>query len=462
MTDFDLLVIGGGAAGEKGAVQAAWFGKKVALVERAPVLGGAMVNTGTLPSKTLRESALYLSGFRQRGLHGVEMGLTRQATVDDLLYRLEQVVARERQRIAANLARHQVQCFHGEARFVDAHTIAVAGPDGETRLSGKYILIAAGSTPHRPAAFPFEHPHVYDSDEIVRVHTIPRSMVVVGGGVIGCEYACLFAALGAKVTVVESRPSILGFLDAEVVGWLIERMRALGVVFRMPAQVAKCEAPTEGVALTLDDGTRLETDLVLVCAGREANTGRLNLEAAGLSAGKRGQLEVDARFRTRVPHIAAVGDVIGFPALASTSMEQARVAVVHFFDLKYKTALAPIFPYGLFTIPEVSMVGETEESLSKAQTPYVKGVADLGENARGAMIGETGKLKLLFRREDLKLVGVHCLGEGATELVHVGMTAMLSGATAKLFIDACFNYPTLSEAYKYATYDALGRHAKGG
>ncbi|MEW5738467.1 MAG: Si-specific NAD(P)(+) transhydrogenase [Myxococcota bacterium] len=461
MTDFDLVVIGGGAAGEKGAVQAAWFGKKVALVERESALGGAMVNTGTLPSKTLRESALYLSGFRQRGLHGVEMRLSREATVDDLLHRLERVATREQQRIAANLERHGVQRFHGTARFLDAHTLAVSGPQGEVRVGGRHILIATGSTPHRPAAFPFEHPHVYDSDEIVRVHTIPRTMLVIGGGVIGCEYACLFAALGTRVTVVESRPGILGFLDAEVVGWLTERMRALGVEFRMPAQVARCEAPAGGVAVTLDDGQRLEADLVLVCAGREANTAKLNLEAAGLSPGKRGQLEVDAQFRTKVPHIAAVGDVIGFPALASTSMEQARVAVVHFFDLKYKTALAPIFPYGLFTIPEVSMVGETEESLTRAQVPYVKGVADLEQNARGVMTGETGKLKLLFRREDLKLVGVHCIAEGATELVHVGMMAMLGGAKADAFIDACFNYPTLSEAYKYATYDALGRRAKG-
>lgn len=461
MEDFDLVVIGGGAAGEKGAAQAAYFGKKVALVEREPSFGGAMVNTGTLPSKTLRESALYLSGFRQRGLHGVEMGLTRQATVDDLLFRLEQVVAAERLRIAANLDRHRVRCFQGEARFVDPHTIAVKGEAGETRLSARHVLIATGSTPRRPAAFPFEHQRVYDSDEIVRVHAIPGTMVVVGGGVIGCEYACLFATLGAKVTVVEARPTILGFLDGEVVALLEGRMRALGIDFKKPAQVARCEAAADGVALTLEDGARLEADLALVCAGRQGNVAALDLAAAGLQANARGQLEVDARFRTKVPHIAAVGDVIGFPALASTSMEQARVAVVHFFDLKYKTSMAPVFPYGIFTIPEVSMVGESEEALQKAGVPYVKGVADLSANARGAMIGETGLLKLLFRGDDMKLVGVHLLGEGATELVHVGLMAMLAGATADLFIEACFNYPTLSEAYKYATYDALRRRQEG-
>lgn len=451
MREFDLVVIGGGAAGEKGAVQAAYFGKKVALIEKEPHLGGAMVNTGTLPSKTLRETALYLSGFRQRGLHGVDMALGREAHVGEFLHHLDAVTRAERARMAHNLERHGVTVLHGEARFVDAHTIAV----GDEQLRGAHVLIATGSRPHRPAGFPFEHPHVYDSDEIVRVDELPKTMAVVGAGVIGCEYACLFAALGAQVTLIESRGELLGFLDAELRGWLQQRMEALGIRFVFNAQVTTCEAPGSTVCLTLSTGARMTVDATLICAGRSGNTDSLQLENAGLVAGKRGQLEVDARFRTRVPHIAAVGDVIGFPALASTSMEQARVAVVDFFDLKYKTRVAPIFPYGLFTIPEVSMCGETEESLRAAKVDYVKGTAELSHNARGAMIGETGKLKLLFRREDLKLLGVHVIGEGATELVHIGLTAMLSGATASLFIEACFNYPTLSEAYKYATYAAL-------
>ncbi len=453
MNEYDLIVIGGGAAGEKGAVQAAFFGKKVALIEKEAHLGGAMVNTGTLPSKTLRETALYLSGFRQRGLHGVGMALEREAQVDDLLFHLAQVTARERARMAQNLARHGVTVLHGEARFVDAHTVEVAGQP----VRGRHVLIATGSRPHRPPSFPFEHPHVYDSDQLVRVHALPRSMVVVGGGVIGCEYACLFAALGTKVTVVESRPSVLGFLDEEVVGWLTERMHGLGIEFRLGAQVTLCETRADGVRLCLDRGDPLDVELALICAGRTANTAGLRLERAGLEAGQRGQLEVDVQFRTKVPHIAAVGDVIGFPALASTSMEQARVAVVNFFDLKYKTRVAPLFPYGIYTIPEVSMAGETEASLRAQGVPYVKGVANFAENARGVMIGETGHLKLLFHRDDLKLLGVHCVGEGATELVHVGLVNMLAGGGAQLFIEACFNYPTLSEAYKYATYDALGR-----
>lgn len=456
MNDFDLVVIGGGAAGEKGAVQAAFFGKRVALIEKEPKLGGAMVNTGTLPSKTLRETALYLSGFRQRGLHGVNMALGRAARVDEFLFHLEQVIAAERGRMAGNLEKHGVTVLHGAASFVDPHTLQV----GDRVVTGRHILIATGSRPHRPASFPFEHPHVYDSDEIVRVHTVPASLAVVGGGVIGCEYACLFAALGTKVTVIDSKPSVLGFLDGEVVGWLLERMKALGITFQFETQVSKCETAEGTVRLVLDRGAPLEVEVALICAGRSANTDALGLEKAGLPVGKRGLIEVDARFRTKVPHIAAVGDVIGFPSLASTSMEQARVAVVDFFDLKYKTRVTPLFPYGIFTIPEVSMCGETEESLSKSGVSYVKGVAHLGENARGLMIGETGKLKLLFRREDLELLGVHCIGEGATELVHIGLTAMLAGAGADLFIEACFNYPTLSEAYKYATYDALQRKAR--
>jgi NAD(P) transhydrogenase len=456
MSDFDLIVIGGGAAGERGAAQAAFFGKRVALIEKEPVLGGAMVNTGTLPSKTLRETALHLSGLRQRGLYGVEVALGRAVRVDEFLFRLDKVVAAERARMGRNLERHHIEVLQGMGSFVDAHTVQV----GNKRITGDHVLLATGSRPHRPASFPFEHPQVYDSDEIVRVQAIPGSMAVVGGGVIGCEYACLFAALGTKVTVVDTKATVLGFLDTEVVGWLMERMRALGITFRFEAQVSSCEAASGSVRLKFEQGDPLEVDLALICAGRTANTESLGLANAGIAPAKRGLIEVDARFRTSVPHIAAVGDIIGFPSLASTSMEQARVAVVDFFDLKYKTHLAPLFPYGIFTIPEVSMCGETEESLLKSGVAYVKGVAALAENARGLMIGETGFVKLLFRRDDMKLLGVHIIGEGATELVHIGLMAMLAGAGAELFIDACFNYPTLSEAYKYATYDALQRKAR--
>ncbi len=449
---FDLLVIGSGPAGEKGAAQAAYFGKKVGLVERAAVPGGAMVNTGTLPSKTLRETALYLSGFRQRGLHGVDLSLNREARLADLLHRSTVVVHEEQARIDDNLKRHRVTRIHGAASFVDPHTLQV----GDTRVSADVILIATGSAPHRPELFDFDDEKVYDSDEIVRVHMIPRSMAVVGGGVIGCEYACLFATLGAKVTLIESRSGLLPFLDGEMQALLEERMGDLGIV------VSKCDTVTavtsqgDGVELKLQSGRTLHTDLVLVCAGRTANTASLNLPAAGITPGKRGQLSVDARYRTEVPHIYAAGDVIGFPALASTAMDQARIAMVDAFDLKYKTAMPKVLPFGIFTIPEISMAGETEETLRAQGVAFVSGRASFADNARGRIIGEQhGRLKLLFGRQDQKLLGVHMIGEGATELIHIGLTALLMGATADLFIQACFNYPTLSEVYKYATYDAL-------
>ncbi len=461
MDAFDLVVIGGGAAGEKGAVQAAYFGKKVALIEKERVLGGAMVNTGTLPSKTLRETALALSGLRQRGLYGVDMALPRKATVGDFLHRLGVVIKEEGTRMIANLEHHKVTCFHGTARFIDPHTIAIAGKDGQTQLHAEHVLIATGSAPNRPPAFAFEAERIYDSDEIVSVASIPESLVIVGGGVVGSEYACLFAALGVEVTMVEAKGSLMGFLDEEILKLLMARMNALGIRFKFNTEVASCGVGDSSVTLTLQNKDVLEADAVLVCAGRQANTAALNLAAAGLVAGKRGQLDVDpVSFRTPVPHIAAVGDVIGFPALASTSMEQARVAVVHLFDLKYKIKVAPIFPYGIYTIPEVSMAGETEGSLTAANKQYVVGTANLSNNARGLIIGEVGLLKLIFNADDMKLLGVHCLGEGATELIHIGLMALMAGATADLFIQTCFNYPTLSEAYKYAAYDALGRKAK--
>ncbi len=461
MADFDLIVIGSGPAGEKGAVQAAYFGKKVAIVEREEVLGGASVNTGTLPSKTLRETAIYLSGFRQRGLHGIDLALKRAATVDEFLFREGLVISQERQRIADNLAHHQIARLWGEARFVDAHTLSVRRPGWpEQRVSGENILIATGSAPFRPPIYPFDHGHVYDSDEIVRVDFIPKVLCVVGGGVIGCEYACLFATMGVKVTLIESRPTLLGFLDGEMSQLLADRMRGLGIDLKLGDTVEQVTLLARGVALQLKSGSRVESDIVLVAAGREANTGMLELGAAGLMAGKRGVLEVDAHYRTKVPHIYAAGDVIGFPALAATSMEQARIAVVHMFDLHYKAGLSQILPYGIYTIPETSMAGETEETLKQKNQPYVVGNALFTDNARGKIIGEEhGRLKLIYGLPDMKLLGVHVLGEGATELVHIGLGAMLMNASAELFIRMCFNYPTLSETYKYATYDALGKKA---
>jgi NAD(P) transhydrogenase len=456
--DFDLVVIGSGPAGEQGAVQAARLGKRVAVVEREPVLGGTAANTGTLPSKTLRETALYLSGYRARGLFGVETILKREATVSDFLYRERRVKATERERIRQNLEHHGVELVQGQGSLADAHTVLVRREGApERRLSAGTLLIATGSSPHRPPLYPFGDPRVHDSDELLDLAALPSAMMVVGAGVVGCEYACMFAALGIPVTLVDPKPDLLSFLDEEFSRLLRERMAALGVKMRLGHSVDAIQVPeqsAEPIRLTLSGGEVLAVDQVLVAAGRTANSAGLGLEAAGVKLGKRGQVEVNHTYQTAVPHIYAVGDVIGFPALASTAMEQARVAVLHAFGKEQ--AFAPVLPYGIYTIPEVSTAGETEQALIAKGVPYVAGRAWYLTNPRGQIIGEErGRLKLLFHRESLKLLGVHVLGEQASELVHIGLVALVSGAGAQLFVEMCFNYPTLSETYKTATYDAL-------
>lgn len=461
---YDLVVIGGGPAGEKGAAQAAYFGKRVVLIEAQADLGGAAGNTGTLPSKTLRETSLTLSGLRARALYGVDLSLRREATVADLLYREQTVVEAERVRADHNLRTHGITRLKGMATFVGPHSVRVTHDNGEqTFVDGDKILIATGSAPRRPAMFPYDHPSIYDSDSILTLRAIPERLVVVGGGVIGCEYACTFAALGVEVTLIDSGTRLLSFLDAEMSIALRRGMQRLGIRVVAPAHVDKCiPSGHDTVNVTLDTDATIPADAVLVAAGRTSSTEALGLSAAGLGTGAGGRIEVDKAYRTSVPHIYAAGDVIGFPALASTSMEQARLAMVHAFDLKYKTEVAPILPYGIYTIPEVSMAGETEESLKAANIPYVIGRAEYNNNARGLIIGDSaGFLKLLYRAADMRLVGTHIIGELATEVLHIGLTAMLCDATADLFIRTCYNYPTLGDLYKYATYDAMGRLQRG-
>jgi NAD(P) transhydrogenase len=457
---YDLVVIGSGPAGEKGAAQAAYFGKRVALVEKEAFLGGAAANTGTLPSKTLRETAVFLSGFRQRDLFGLDVAIKKKVNVRDFMQRERFVKDQERQRIRENLHRHRVDLYKGTASFVDAHTVAVR-PDRcpAVNLTAGVILIATGSYPFRPAVFPFHDPRVYDSDSVLTLQEIPATMLVVGGGVIGCEYACIFAALGTKVTVVEKRGGLVGGMDHEVAESLREQMQSAGI--RCLLNDAVESVNDNGVIeVRLHSGEVLRVHSVLVSSGRCGQTGALGLEAVGIKTNERGQILVDANFQTSAPHVYAAGDVIGSPSLASTSMEQARLAMAHAFDLKYKTNLAPILPYGIYTIPECSMAGATEEELQKKGVPYVAGRASYAGNARGQIIGDhKGFLKLLFHEEDMRLLGAHVIGEQATELVHVGLTALLTGAGADLFIRSCYNYPTLTEVYKYATYDALGHRA---
>jgi NAD(P) transhydrogenase len=460
MESYDLIVIGSGPAGEKAAARASYFGKTVAMVEKEPVLGGAAANTGTVPSKTLRESALFLSGFHQRQLFGIEFNLKERVTIRDFLAHERLVKENERARIMENLKRHHITLLRGMASFVDAHTISVK-PDRcpEFLIHGEAILIATGSYPNRPANFPFHDQRVYDSDTIVSLHEIPQRMVVVGGGVIGCEYACIFAVLGVKLILVEKRDSLVGSLDHEIASTLKNRMEADGVVMCMNDSVVHIDAGAT-LSVTLQSGATIETDTILVSAGRCGNTAGLRLDNVGISVTERGHILVNEHCRTTVPNIYAAGDVVGNPALASTAMEQGRIAVSDAFQLEYQQDMANMLPFGLYTIPECSMVGETEESLTAKKIPFIVGKARYAKNARGQIIGDRhGLLKLIFREEDMKLVGVHMIGEMATELVHIGLTAMVNGANADQFIQTCYNYPTLTEMYKYAAYDALGRRA---
>jgi NAD(P) transhydrogenase len=462
---FDLVVLGAGPAGEKGAVQAAYFGHRVLVVDKAAEPGGAAVHTGTLPSKTLRETALYLSGFRARDLYGIAVELEDpHAAVPRLIARKDTIARTESQRIRENLDRHGVELVRGRARFVDPHRLEIELVDGSRReVETRFTLIATGSSPRNPPDVPISEPDVYDSDEILALDHLPDRLVVLGAGVIGCEYACMFAALGVKVTLVEARTQFLSFLDHEIGRALERSMRErLGIEIRKGHRWGKIHRDTDGkLRCDLADGSVLVCEKLLFAAGRVGNTDGLGLESVGLSPNDRGALEVDDRFRTKVPSIYAAGDVIGFPALASTSMEQARVAVCHAFDIAYKKNVARIWPYGIYTIPEVSCVGHTEESCQAEGIPYVVGRASHRDNARGMIVGDhEGMTKLVVHAETRALLGVHLIGERASELVHIGQAVLHAGGSVDAFIDMVFNYPTLSEAYKYAAYAALGALAK--
>lgn len=454
---FDLVVIGCGPAGEKAGAQAAYFGKRVAVIEGAPVVGGSCINSGTVPSKTLRESALYFSGLKQRGLYGIDYSLKENLTVHDFMHHERAVVEMERRRILKNLELHRIELIRGQATFEDPHTLRVNGPDGTRRLRGDVILIATGSKPNRPAEIAFDDVHTFDSDSFLHMDRIPKSLAVIGGGVIGCEYASIFMALGVDVALVDGRDRLLPFLDAEIANRLRDRFLALGMHLWFKERPAKVENHAAGARLSMKSGKTLEVDAALFAAGRRAAVDGLALEKACLSLNDRGYIAVDENYRTAVPHLYAAGDVIGFPALASTSMEQGRVAVCHAFGLKYKQRVASLLPMGIYTIPEISAAGETEESGKEQGIDYCVGRALYENNARGHIAGDTaGMLKLIFARADRKLLGVSIIGESATELIHVGMMVLDKGLLIDEFIESVFNYPTLSETYKYAAYDGLG------
>jgi NAD(P) transhydrogenase len=458
MDDFDVLVIGSGPGGQKAAIAAAKLDRRVAVVERPNMLGGVCLNTGTIPSKTLREAVLYLTGLDQREMYGMSYHVKDEITIGDLTARTQHVVSREADVVRSQLSRNRVAILTGTARFTGPTSIEVEDNEGRVRaVSAKKIIIATGTRPARPATVAFDGRTIIDSDGVLQLERIPRSMVVAGAGVIGIEYASMFAALGTKVTVVEQRDRMLEFCDLEVIEALKYHLRDLAVTFRFGETVAAVESRPEGAIAELASGKRIPAETLMYSAGRQGMTDDLDLAAAGLTADARGRIKVDDHYRTEVPSIYAVGDVIGFPALAATSMEQGRLAAHHACDepCHFASMLQPI---GIYSLPEISFIGKTEDELTRECVPFEVGVSRYRELARGAIIGDSyGVLKLLVSPADHKLLGVHVFGTGATELVHIGQAVMGCGGTVDYLVDAVFNYPTLAESYKVAALDATNK-----
>jgi NAD(P) transhydrogenase len=464
---YDLVVIGSGPGGEKGAAQAAYFGKRVALVERALEVGGACVHTGTLPSKTLRETALYLTGFRRRELYGMSLRLDRKKSLRQLVGRLREVTDRQTRQIRRNLERHAVTVVPGFASFENARAVSIRNAQGEItrRLTAEVFLIATGSSPTPPQGISTEDPDVVDSDRILNLDRVPAALTVVGGGVIGTEYACLFAALGTRVTLVEGRDRLLTGVDEELSSAIQLSLDRMGAQILLGDAVDSITrdpgARRNALHLKLRSGRKVRADKLLFSAGRSGNTTGMNLETIGVELNERGHIRVDTHFQTAVFGIYAVGDVIGFPALASTSMEQGRVAMCHAFGIAYKIGVSAFLPYGIYSIPEISSVGPSEQELKEKGIDYEVGRARFENNARGQITGDTdGMVKLLFDPNTRRLLSAHILGEAATELVHMPMFVMATGGSIDAFIDAVFNFPTLSESFKYAAYDGLQRLAR--
>ncbi len=461
--DYDLVVIGSGPAGQRAAIAAAKLDKKVAMVEHRQVVGGVCINTGTIPSKTLREAVMHLSGYRERGIYGASYTVKQNISMQDLLFRTSHVIRHEIDVTRHQLMRNRIEMFEASAGFVDANTVRMTNLNGKGHrdVTAGSVVIACGTHATQDAHIPFDGQRVFISDDVLTLEKLPRSLAVIGAGVIGAEYATIFAALGIRVTLIDKRTQLLPFIDAEITQALAYHMHQNRVTLRLGEGVSGVEIFSDErgqhVRIKLDSGKQVVTDAALYSIGRTGATEKLNLDAAGVKSDSRGRVQVNENYQTTVPHIYAVGDVIGFPSLASTSMEQGRLAASHSFGVQAKS-MPGLFPYGIYTIPEISTVGKTEAELTEAGVPYEVGKARYNEIARGQIIGDTGGLlKLLFHYDTRELLGVHIIGEGASELIHIGQAVLALGGTVDYFVNTVFNYPTLAECYKTAAFDGLNR-----
>jgi NAD(P) transhydrogenase len=456
---YDLIVIGSGPSGQRAAVAATKMKKRVAVVEARSVVGGVCINTGTIPSKTMREAVLHLSGYNYRTLYGMNYRVKEKITMADLAFRVQAVIKTEVDVTEAQLSRNGIDIFHGIAHFVDPTHVRVEGPMGDATLEADRIIIAVGTKPADSPRVPINGRSIVNSDQILDLPELPRTLIVVGGGVIGVEYTCMFAVLGVRVTLIEKRDRLLEFADREIIEALSYHLRDSRVTMRLGEAVQSVESLPDGtVVATLESNKKVSGDALLYAIGRQGAVDDLNLAAAGIEADNRGRIPVNEHYQTKVDHIFAVGDVVGFPSLASVSMEQGRIAAARAFNDQAQSSNPSFYPYGIYTIPEISFIGKTEEQLTDEDVPYEVGMAYYRETARGQIRGDTtGRLKLVFHRDTRKVLGVHIIGEGAAELVHIGQAVMILGGTIDYFIDTVFNYPTLAECYKAAAFNGLGR-----
>jgi NAD(P) transhydrogenase len=462
MSTYDLIVIGSGPAGQRAAIHAAKMGKRVALVEMREVVGGACINTGTIPSKTMREAVLHLSGYNYKSIYGMNYRVKEKITMADLAFRVQHVIKTEVDVTEAQLSRNNIEMLVGVASFVSPTEIRVTNSRGATVYETSSVLIATGTKPASSPKVPINGRSIVNSDQILDLEQLPRTLLVVGGGVIGVEYTCMFAALGVRVTLIERRPRLLEFADQEIIEALSYHLRDTRVTMRMNEGVESVEELPDGtVVANLESKKKVSGDALLYAVGRQGNVDELNLPAAGIEADNRGRIPVDKDYQTKVPHIFAVGDVIGFPSLASVSMEQGRIAAARAFGDTTVLSNPSYYPYGIYTIPEISFIGKTEEQLTEEDVPYEVGVAYYREIARGQIRGDTtGRLKIVFHRETRAILGVHIIGEGASELLHIGQAVMILGGTLDYFVDTVFNYPTLAECYKVAALNGRNKLAK--